>query len=149
MPLSSGGLCTLRIATCRNSAGVIKLLPRIIRMPFGGKVVDNFARGGLAAPIDINTKSIRARATRKDPIAGVVSVERHPDTQATFAIPYWSEAVALAKRAHQAFPSMAFVGWDISDGRADPARRQRRLGYEPDDADARHFNVGYAIHFVF
>src|SRR5262245_33178746 len=46
----------------------------------------------------------------------MVMVERHPDTGAAIEghrIPCWRDAVELARRAHQAFLTMKFVGWDI------------------------------------
>jgi hypothetical protein len=114
-------LSTLRIVTCKNPAGEIELLPAVIRMPHGNGVVDNFGQGGIAAPIDTNGV-ISGAAIRKDSGLGAVVLERHPDTGTYFKgfqIPFWNETLTLAKRAHGAFPSMAFIGWDIailSDG---------------------------------
>ena len=117
-PLTNGALSTLRIVTCTTPSGSIDLLPPVICMPAGRLVVDNFSQGGLAAPIDFATGTICGPAVQKDNHLGLISTNRHPDTGQEFngfLIPMWSEAVELARRAHQeTFPSMQFIGWDIA-----------------------------------
>jgi hypothetical protein len=116
-PLTNGALSTLRIVTCKNPPGSIDLLPPVICMPAGRLVVDNFLQGGLAAPIDLAAGTICGPAVRKDNNLGLISTNRHPDTGQEFngfPIPMWNEAVELARRAHETFPTVAFIGWDIA-----------------------------------
>jgi Sugar-transfer associated ATP-grasp len=116
-PLTNGALSTLRIVTCTTPLGSIDFLPPVIRMPAGRLVVDNFALGGLAAPVDFVTGKISGPAVKKDNRLGIISIDKHPDSGQElkgFPIPMWSEAVDLARRAHETFPSMYFIAWDIA-----------------------------------
>jgi hypothetical protein len=86
-------------------------------MPEGRLVVDSFAQGGLAAPIDLATGTICGPALRKDNRLGAIWLEEHPDTAQKFeglAVPMWAEAVKLARLAHKTFPSLHFIAWDIA-----------------------------------
>jgi hypothetical protein len=115
--LTSGGLATVRLVTCRTPSGSIDFMPPAIRMPVGQAIVDNIAQGGLAAPIDLATGGICGPAIQKDKAIGVSRFERHPDTGVHFVgvqLPCWREVLDLAQQAHTAFPSMPFVGWDIA-----------------------------------
>lgn len=115
--LTSGGLATVRLVTCRTPSGAIDFLPPAIRMPIGQAIVDNIAQGGLAAPVDITTGKICGPAIQKDKAIGVSRFEKHPDTGVNLVgtqLPCWREVLDLAKQAHLAFPSMPFVGWDIA-----------------------------------
>jgi putative polysaccharide biosynthesis protein len=116
-PLTNGALSTLRIVTCTTPFGSIDLLPPVICMPAARLVVDNFLQGGLAAPIDFATGTICGPAVQKDNRLGLISTDNHPDSDQMFEgfpIPMWSEVVDLARRAHETFPSMHFIGWDIA-----------------------------------
>jgi hypothetical protein len=113
--LTSGGLATVRIVTCRTPSGSIDFLPPAIRMPIREAIVDNIAQGGLAAPIDLATGKICGPAIQKDKAVGVSRFEKHPDTGVPligFELPYWRDVLDLARQAHATFPSMPFVGWD-------------------------------------
>ncbi len=115
--LTTGGLATIRLVSCRSVSGAFELLPPVIRMPVGDAIADNIAQGGLAAPIDGASGRISGPAIRKDKAVGISVYAAHPTTGARldgFAVPFWSKVPALALRAHRAFPSLAFIGWDIA-----------------------------------
>jgi hypothetical protein len=115
--LTTGGLATVRLVTCRTPSGSIDFLPASIRMPIGKAIVDNIAQGGLAAPIDLASGEINGPAIQKDKAIGVSRFEKHPDTGVHLIgmqLPCWREVLDIAKQAHAAFPSMPFVGWDIA-----------------------------------
>ncbi len=115
--LTSGGLATIRLVTCRTPSGAIDFLPPAIRMPIGQAIVDNIAQGGLAAPINLATGEICGPAIQKDKAIGISRFEKHPDTGADLIgaqLPCWREVLDLARQSHAAFPSMPFVGWDIA-----------------------------------
>jgi len=83
------------------------------RMPTGSGVADNFAAGGLAAPLGEDGRL--GCAVRKDIRSG--SCTSHPDTGAAISgaeLPFWREMVELAKRAHRCVGDVAFVGWDVA-----------------------------------
>jgi hypothetical protein len=103
--------------TCRTPQGTLDILPPVIRMPVGDAIADNIAQGGLAAPIDSATGVICGAAVRKDKRFGVSRCARHPTTGVVFdgfQLPFWPEVLKLAQRAHEAFPSIRFIGWDIA-----------------------------------
>jgi len=115
--LTNGSLSTLRIVSCIAPSGSIDLMPPVIRIPAGRSVVDNFAESGFAAPIDLATGTVCGAAVQRDNRLGLISTDRHPDTGQEFrgfGIPMWAEAVHLARRAHQTFPSVHFIAWDIA-----------------------------------
>jgi hypothetical protein len=115
--LTSGGLATVRVVTCRTPQGDIDILPPVIRMPIGDAIADNFLQGGLAAPIDADTGRISGPAIRKDERLGISTFTQHPTTGVIFEgfpVPFWPEVLELAARAHNVFSTMRFVGWDIS-----------------------------------
>src|SRR5690606_10909580 len=43
--------------------------------------------------------------------------EHHPDTGVCFegfTLPYWNDTTNLVLRAHQAFPELGVIGWDVA-----------------------------------
>jgi hypothetical protein len=110
--LAPRGLATLRVVTYQRPSGQTGLIMWALRMPTGGQPVDNFAAGGIAAPVDA-TGMLRP-AVAKDPGRGTFA--SHPDTGACIAgsrLPYFAQALELALRAHAAFPWVPTVGWDV------------------------------------
>jgi hypothetical protein len=111
--LAPKGLCTARIVTYRRPDGESGILFSCLRMPTGGESVDNFAAGGIAAPLNLET-GILGHAVAKDPTRG--TFERHPDSAAPIlgrAVPFTREAVELVMQAHDHFNWIPFIGWDV------------------------------------
>jgi hypothetical protein len=111
-PLAGEGLCTVRAVTYITESGSADLLQAVFRMPAGGNLVDNFAAGGLAAPIERATGVLGPAVTKRPGPA----LSAHPDTGARITgtvLPCWPEALDLARRAQAAFAEVPFVGWDI------------------------------------
>ncbi len=74
---------------------------------------DNFARGGLAATIDVETGRLRAARMRRDVRERIA---RHPETGAPIegvVLPGWPELAAEILRIASGFPGDCFVGWDV------------------------------------
>jgi hypothetical protein len=112
-PLAGHGLCTVRIVTCRPLDGPPAALFAAFRMPTGKAQVDNFNAGGVAAPVDLSTGVLGPGVAR---YLTDGAFDTHPTSGAPiagFQLPLWSEAVALTLRAHDCFPWMPFVGWDV------------------------------------
>lgn len=114
--ISNGALATVRLLTCRNEDGKPEATNAAFRMAIGNSVVDNFHQGGLATEVNLATGEIG--------IASDIGVrpdvgwrETHPVSGARFAgrtLPHWQAVVALAVRAHEAFPARVVVGWDVA-----------------------------------
>lgn len=116
---SNGSLCTLRVVTARLPGAEPALLLSCLRMPTGESVVDNFAAGGLAAPV-LEDGRLGSAACKK--LAGR-RLDQHPDTSARItgeAMPHWQDLVALAVRAHAGVGDLRFVGWDVALTRDGP-----------------------------
>jgi hypothetical protein len=114
---------TCRVVTILDESGEPEPVVAIFRMPaVPGTVVDNLHRGGIAAPVALDSGVLGAAsgyATSGPPARRT----HHPATGAAIAgrkLPAWDEVVALAVRAHRAFRPRVLVGWDISIGPAGP-----------------------------
>lgn len=114
--ISNGALATVRLLTCRNEQGRAEATNAAFRMAIGNSVVDNFHQGGLATAVDMQTGVIG--------IASDIGIrpdvgwrDTHPVSGARFAgrtLPHWPDVVALAVKAHEAFPERVVVGWDVA-----------------------------------
>jgi hypothetical protein len=119
-PISGRALATVRVVTARPKAGKPEVILAALRMGTGSAVADNFVLGGIAAPVDIESGRLGPASGKG--LEG--HFQNHPDTGAPIAgrqIPGWSAVLALALAAHDAFPTMPTVGWDVAlvdDGQA-------------------------------
>ena len=115
-PLTNGCLATLRITGCRMPDGAIELLLPTFRMPQGASVVDNFQRGNLVAPVCLQTGCLGVARSRD--AHGVIStVDVHPDSGERIEgtrVPFFSEALAVCRRAHQLIGRAPLIGWDVA-----------------------------------
>lgn len=115
--ISNGALATVRLLTCRNEQGRVEATNAAFRMAIGGNsVVDNFHQGGLATAVDLETGVI-GLASDMGIRPQVGWRDTHPGSGARFAgrtLPDWRDVVALAIRAHEAFPARIVVGWDVA-----------------------------------
>ena len=114
--ISNGALATVRLLTCRNEQGRAEATNSAFRMAIGNSVVDNFHQGGLATAVDLQTGVI-GMASDIGITPDVGWRDTHPVSGARFAgrtLPHWPEVVALAVRAHEAFPHRVVVGWDVA-----------------------------------
>jgi len=103
---------TIRIVTVQNH-GKVDIISAIIRIGVNNHV-DNFAAGGIAAPIDIETGIVYKPATNK-----IRSTEyvRHPITNKqilNFKIPYWKEIINMINEVAWLVPEVKTVGWDVA-----------------------------------
>jgi hypothetical protein len=115
LPLTPGGLCTVRLVTYRWPRAEARLLLAAYKMPTGTSAADNFHFGGVAAPVDLATGRLGRPVFRRGAL--IVEIERHPDTGTVIEghqLPFWDEALALVLRAHDAVPRLAAIGWDVA-----------------------------------
>lgn len=113
--LTPGALCTVRILSCRALGERARSVMAGYRMPVGTTAADNFACGGLMAPIDMATGTLGAALQRHGPV--LRTVERHPDTGAAIAgtrLPFWTESLAVCARALEAADPRPLLGWDVA-----------------------------------
>jgi hypothetical protein len=110
-------LVTCRLVTILDESGEPEPVIAIFRMPaVRGAVVDNMHRGGVAAPVDIESGALGA-ATGYAVAGPAARHTGHPVTGASIAgrkLPLWEEVLTLATRAHHAFLPRVLVGWDIA-----------------------------------
>lgn len=116
MEFTSGGLATCRLVTSKKPVfGEIMPLFCCLKMPVGNSDVDNYALGGLIAPVAMETGEIGTGVT-SNPINGKYEFSQHPDTGYSFAgsvLPYWKELKEFTLKSHKHFQTI-FVGWDVS-----------------------------------
>jgi hypothetical protein len=114
--ISNGALATVRLLTCRDENDKPEATNAAFRMAIGNSVVDNFHQGGLATEVNVETGLIGIASDiglRPD----VGWRDTHPVSGAPFAgrtLPHWQDVVALAVKAHEAFPERVVVGWDVA-----------------------------------
>jgi hypothetical protein len=111
-PLSTGGLCTVRMVTVKPPGRDVRHFLSTFRMAVGNLAFDNFTPGGLAAGVGSDGRLLPGAR----PFVGA-PLDRHPDTGAVitgFPLPFWNEAVELVIRAHRAFDLDGTLGWDVA-----------------------------------
>lgn len=130
---------TLRLITVRDRDGARMFSRPVLRIGFGGSVVDNGGAGGIQVFVDPETGRLRGPGLM---LRGG-TVARHPDSGLAldgFEIPHFARAAALAVRLHHELPGLHSVGWDLAvteDGPVFIEGNDRwsaglRLGLEPD-----------------
>ena len=137
LPLTAGGLCTVRLQTYRWPGGRSELLFGAYKMPVGDAPADNFHFGGLVAPVDLATGRLRAAIHRHRQL--IAPIERHPTTGTAIAghrLPHWEDAVRLVLRAHDAAPRLATIGWDVAILETGPVLVEGNTMPNPDIAQA-------------
>mgnify|MGYP002780532605 CR=1 FL=1 len=115
-PLAPATLCTVRVVTHRTAGGAPEHLVSLFRMAGGAFAADNFARHGLASPVDAATGELRP-AVLKDLHQTMVEHTHHPVFGSPIAgvrLPEWERVVELALRAHRVFHDFPSVGWDVA-----------------------------------
>jgi hypothetical protein len=111
--LSPSAVNTVRIFTQLNKQNEVEVLGCRLRISVNSQV-DNMAAGNLAAPIDEATGVVSGPGVYSD--ITKESVTTHPITAVEivgFEVPFWKEALAMAKSAALAYPQNRSIGWDI------------------------------------
>jgi hypothetical protein len=114
--LSPRALSTVRLMTTRRPGEAPRVLCGVLRMGTGNSSADNFAQGGIASPVDLETGVLDvARGVDADHRTTEHAV--HPDTGCPIAgvhVPCWDEVQRLALEAHERLGDLAVVGWDVA-----------------------------------
>lgn len=140
LDITTGAVVTIRVVTVLDEVLVPEATHAVVRMPLAAdSVVDNFHAGGIASAIDMRSGTL-GRATA----GGVLGLgmfpdtgwcDAHPHTGGRIAgreFPHFADAVALARRAHAAFPGLPAVGWDVAITPAGPVLIEGNSGPDVD-----------------
>jgi hypothetical protein len=114
MRLAPSGLNTLRIVTRLNHHDEVEILGTTLRISIDSSI-DNWSAGNIAAPVNPSTGTVEGPAFYKD--ITKPDEYRHPITHVDiigFKIPYWKEALQLAKDAALFDKKNRCIGWDIA-----------------------------------
>lgn len=107
---------TMRLITCRKNDGTVSSLPAVLRFGANGNTVDNWAAGGLIVGIN-NQGVLFGSGYYEFPIEDKIESEKHPNTGIKFDginIPFYEEAVNMAKELHSYLYGIPCIGWDIA-----------------------------------
>lgn len=118
--MNPGCVNTMRLVTARAGEEIVALAA-MLRLGAGANACDNLASGGIAVGVHLETGQLSTRGVYK-PGFGKWAL-RHPDTGFEFAgarLPFFEEAVTMARRLHHFFYGTHSVGWDIAFGQEGP-----------------------------
>ncbi len=119
--LHSSSVNTLRIDTYRTDEGEVGVMSAFARMGASKSCIDNASAGGCFVGVNLEQGTLMRNGYTM-PKYGFCNLERHPDTEVVFdgfVIPFFQEAIMVAKRAAEMIPVSA-VGWDIAISRDGP-----------------------------
>lgn len=112
----SKSINTIRLVTVYNKQkDCIEAFSAVLRVGTGSNYVDNWAFGGLSIGIDMELGVLRRYGFFKPGFG--TKVEVHPDSGVrfeNFKIPFFMEAVSIAKRFHYFIKKIHSIGWDIA-----------------------------------
>lgn len=107
---------TMRLITCRKENGTVNALPAVLRFGANGNTVDNWAAGGLIVGINAQG-TLFGKGYYEFPIGDKIDSKEHPDTKIKFDginVPFYEEAVKMAKELHSCLYGIPCIGWDIA-----------------------------------
>lgn len=105
---------TIKIITLKG-----EIVACYLRIGNNKSIVDNFDKGGLVAPINIETGIIDYLAVDQEGN----TYERHPLTDESilwFRVPKWPRIKRFITQVAQEIPEVGYVGWDVCLGEKDP-----------------------------
>lgn len=114
--LFSHSINTIRLVTVYNKKeNKVEVFSVGLRIGAGNNDVDNWAMGGLFVGIGKKTGKLKKYGFYK-PSHGTKAIT-HPDTGVIFEgyqIPFYSEAIIMAKKFHLILRGVHSIGWDIA-----------------------------------
>jgi len=113
--LCSTAVNTIRLVTLITPDEEIIAVRAGLRIGREGSCVDNCAKGGIFVGIDLNTGKLMKKGIVKPPHGMIVY--QHPDNGVVFEgfeIPFFKEAVEMAKELHSKLYRVHSIGWDIA-----------------------------------
>lgn len=113
--LCSTAVNTIRLLTLLTPNNEVIAFRAGLRIGREGSCVDNCAKGGIFVGIDMNSGKLLKKGIIKPPYGSTVF--QHPDNGVVFEgfeIPFFKEAVKMAKELHSKLYRIHSVGWDIA-----------------------------------
>jgi hypothetical protein len=113
-------LQTMRVNTLLHDDGRVSILFYMVKIVGGSRLSDNFAMGATGNLIAYGSRDdgiLSAAVTVHECGSGMQRIERHPVTGTPFhgfRLPWWSEAIDLAKTGQRCFAGLPTLGWDIA-----------------------------------
>lgn len=104
---------TIRAHSIMDKNGKVHLGKMIFRVGVGKSVVDNYAHGGCAYEVDLESGKIISPSLAKDGSEVYV----HPQTEIFMLgrqIPNWDKVKEGVIEAHKTLPGCRFIGWDVA-----------------------------------
>lgn len=107
-------MASVRIVTLATAEG-IEPWYAVIRLPARAAMHDGDAKGErIWGLIDLADGRVSRLRSLRDPEAGDLNHGNNPDLPFLgFQMPFWTEAMALVKAGHAAFPGHGVIGWDV------------------------------------
>lgn len=103
---------TIRLATlCED--GNVYVVAAALRCGRGVSCTDNLHGGGICMGVDIESGIVHSNGYD----GNCIKYLKHPETGVTilgFQIPFWSQVLEEAKKAHLLLPKVRWIGWDIA-----------------------------------
>lgn len=112
MRMNPSCINTLRITSLVRD-GEVHIMYCLVRIGDGSQPVDNISRGGMYCPV--GEYGVITAPAFCDAIGGCYT--QHPATEVPFvgfAIPFYSEAIAMIAQAALLVPQVRYVGWDVA-----------------------------------
>lgn len=107
---------TLRLITLYDkNRNVVIPFSAVLRIGANGNTVDNWAKGGLAVGVDIESGKLKQYGFYKHGCG--LKTLKHPNTHFRFEgvrLPDFEEAIESAKRLHYRLKEIPIIGWDIA-----------------------------------
>ncbi len=143
---------TIRIVTaCMD--GQVMLVGAGMRCGGSNAYVDNFHKGGIAYPVDIQSGIVTGMGQN---LMGQADFLRHPATghvMPGFQVPHWDKVKQAVSEAALLLPRLGYVGWDVAitengpefiEGNNCPQTDLIQLGGHGVYRELRDFAVGHA-----
>ncbi|VAW84126.1 hypothetical protein MNBD_GAMMA16-742 [hydrothermal vent metagenome] len=130
--LCPSSINTVRIHTLALNNKIV-INSAVLRMSNGISYVDNAARGGFFATINMDTGQLASTAMNKAQYNGVV-IDCHPVTRVKFkgiTIPYWSEVLQTIKVGAEQMKPLGCLGWDVVIGVDGPIILETNQNFNP------------------
>lgn len=123
-------LCCVRVVTLYCDDGSVDILGVVFKLETSNSGVDNLNTGSLAVGVDMRTG--RLREGRRITDSWDVRREALPNGQrlSDSKLPYWREALELARQAACAFPYARAIGWDVAFSDKGPVLLEGNWGWD-------------------
>lgn len=121
--LSSSSLNSVRVSTLLTKRNNIFIDFSMLRVGKEGSLTDNLHQGGFVINVNVENGTLDEKTYGYIGKEGPWVEKKKENIKKMFKngkVPYWNDAVALAKRAALVSPSLRTIGWDIAISKKGP-----------------------------